>query len=973
MRRWIVVILAAPALLVTAAHDDRDLFEEAERQYLAGSYQVALSRFQELVDQHPLSPYAADARFRSGVALVRLGRYSDAAPVLEALQGEAATVDRLRTAPFWLAIALFHQSELERSAALLRQLVAQPDIQRTNTEVYEQSLWYLARAQIAREQHDAAELPLRRLIGIGGSAADEVPVLLAFVLSKAGDHAAVVELARAYPPAAIGSAVLRNQYRAYHAHALWESGATDAAVALYQVLIEEPELEATVASATLRRLFIAARRRGDLQAMDRYTLAAETSLSTEPQLLADFWLRLGVDNAQRGNHDLADLFLDRVWARGGRGRTATVAALYLSDTRLALGADASGVLEEHLRRDPELPWLVDARLGDLAMAAGRFADAAGRYQTALKSLGAADPSAEDLAALEYPLAYALFRAGDLSRALDRVQEASARLGEAIAATASPAADLTRLRSLILAAQGRSSDALDASAAYLAQVPGDWAAQLDHLRLLYRERRWLELQSRADQLPVAGAPADAVVVARYLSGIAAVAQNRPTEALERLEAIDAGAADEAGLSLINPYVAYYRGWALLQLGRPDAAAAVLREAAQRLGPNEIADRIGVLQGEALFAAGSYRQALEPLAAVPASSPLAARAAYFRAKSYANAGQAADAIAAYRALLQTHRGDALAADAQFELAGVLAANGHAAAAEQAYQVVVDRYPVSPLREDAAFRRGEVLLAAGAPGAEQAFTDYRRRFPEGRLVDAALYWGGVAAARGGETYRAVLLWELLLERPPAMGVAVGGAEQFRGAARSDVAEIYIEQGDYAAALGHLQTLAQEAGQGAAARRARDRANEVRFLLSGLDAREADLAATIDREGGALTATGRQAMLALARIYVLQRDIPDPQALPMLDDLVGSETAETPQALFLTGELHRRRAEPVEAARAFLEVAAVDAGEPDLTATALVRAVEMLLQVGRRSDAVQIHARLAELFPNSEWEEQSRGLLAR
>ena len=149
------------------------------------------------------------------------------------------------------------------------------------------------------------------------------------------------------------------------------------------------------------------------------------------------------------------------------------------------------------------------------------------------------------------------------------------------------------------------------------------------------------------------------------------------------------------------------------------------------------------------------------------------------------------------------------------------------------------------------------ACCPEARAAFDEYRARYPKGKLMDAALYWGGEAAQTSGEGMAAALLWEQL--------IAGFRQSSFRGTAMQQTAEIYAKAGQYAKALDMYTRFISEYPDEARAARADIRLEQVRYLAQGQGDKEAELSAIIARETGDRK---RQATIDLARLYIYSGD---------------------------------------------------------------------------------------------------------
>jgi TolA-binding protein len=273
----------------------------------------------------------------------------------------------------------------------------------------------------------------------------------------------------------------------------------------------------------------------------------------------------------------------------------------------------------------------------------------------------------------------------------------------------------------------------------------------------------------------------------------------------------------------------------------------------------------------------------------------------------------------------------------------------------------FPESSLREEAFYKQGEVLFANGAwAAARTAFDEYRRKFPKGRLVDAALFWGGGAAEQAGEGKAAALLWEQL--------IAGSSESPFRGEGLRKTAEVYAQSREYAKSLQLYTRFIAEYPEEARAARADIRAEQVRYQSEGFGDREAELSAVIARETGAKK---REATIELARLYIYSGEKrAETGYRSLLAVIAEGEPESSARALFLLGEYLYRKGDLQGAARQFLSAAVTMKNDPSFTASALFRATEMMHLAKRPDEVDALVKRLEDGFPGSEWTAKAKNL---
>ena len=96
-----LVLLAAT---VAAQESDIQLFREAERRFESGDYQLALDRYETLLQDYPVSQYVPDAQFRIGVSLYRTGQPEAALEQLARVARRYRSTRYIDYVPFWQGV-----------------------------------------------------------------------------------------------------------------------------------------------------------------------------------------------------------------------------------------------------------------------------------------------------------------------------------------------------------------------------------------------------------------------------------------------------------------------------------------------------------------------------------------------------------------------------------------------------------------------------------------------------------------------------------------------------------------------------------------------------------------------------------------------------------------------------------------------------------------------------------------------------
>lgn len=947
----ICALLVVP-LPVHAARSEADLFAEAESRYLGGTYAAALEAYEGFIEAYPRSSLVPDAYYRRAVTLLRLERWQEASDALREVEARWRATRWIDYVPLWQGIALYHLGSYSLALGSLDRFLAGA----ADADLTPQALLHRGLCLMALGDAAGAEATLGKLMDDWPDAANRsyARVVLGTLFARGGSWDALAELTRELPPEADPwserLALLRSE-------ALWETGRQDEAAGLARGLVASRD--DGIALTAYQRLFAAAESGGDLPAMQSLTQAAEVRFAASPPVLAELWTRTGVASYRRGNRELAEYFLARVWGLRDRTPVSEIAVLYLAEAMIDRddAAAARGVLEAFVASGQPSSGAALMRLGDAALAGGDYAAAAARYAQFLERW----PDSERRTEAGYLLAYSRYRQG-------RFAEAAETVGRFVGQPGPFARDLGRLRVALLKREGRWEEALAQTDALIAGDPQDARARLERMKLLFQLGRVADLPAEADalfkRLPgLATEDPYAWLLASYLRGLGQVARKEWRAAAASLEVVSEAAADRAGLGVIVPWARYYLGWAAVRGGSPERAVAVLDGLVAAWPAHELAQRALFLSGWAQFALKGWTEAAERFsrAASGADRDLAVRSRYLEAKSLQNAGRLAEAAAAFRAMADSVPPTDLSDDALYEYASLSDALGSTTTAAEAFARLARDYPDSPFAEKALFARAEALRKGGRNAdAQAAYALYRRTWPKGSLVDASLYWGGVTAAAAGEPFAAVLVWEQLVASYPE--------SPFRASAMLRTAEVYADARQLPKALELYDRLGAEYPEEALEAGAGIRAEELRYQIAGVGDREAELLARIRAATGTAR---REAQVELARLYVLsgEQKVEDGYRLALQ---VAAEKDPLPasRALAVAAEYLYRKGDLVAAAQKFLDAAASGASDAELAASSIYRAAEMMRLAERPEDVRELVRRLEERFPASPWTVRARKL---
>ncbi len=953
-----IIMLLLPVVSLLAQRTDAELYREAESRFRSKEYAFALDRYGKLIQDYPRSPLIPDAQFRSAVSLFRIGQQNEGLELFQKIQERYSSTRFIVFVPFWIGVIEYNNGNFNAAAKALGTYLeaGEPSLLR-------QARLYLAICENELGEIDSAASQLERLVYDNFDAKSEAYALtfLTSIYVKQGKYSEALELTYSTMASSLGGTdLLRMQL--YRAESLWNTDRRPDARLIYDSLAQAP---VEISSIAYQRLFAYHQVSGDEDALQKVVLDAETELAGYSSILAEFWLRIGIESYLQGKSDLAKSYFQRIWNMRDRIPISGLVAVYLAEIESENEKidEALWYLSSYLEHSSDRRELITYKIGAIHLKAGRLEQAASAFSSFLSEY----PTSGTYAEAAYQNAYSLYRLGNFKPALELTENilSSARGG---ALTSS----FLLLKSVLYKLSGDLEAATKSLQEYLPLNEGDVQARMDLIKLYFRlgDFRMVlaEIEEVLETEPFDDPTSPYFLLARYMYGLAYISQQDYVRAVEILSTLTLDQVRAAELLSIYPYILYYRGWALYRSGNYSRAEEDFSALMDGVPEHDLQPWAAYLAGWCAYIQGDYQQAGTYLLkmARDANEELRTKSEFMYAKTLLKLEKIDEAAILFENIHLGNPRSELSDDALFEYAGALTALEQLDNGVEVYLKVWQEYPGSLLAEESLYRRGEILFSAERyESSRDAFYQYRLRFPKGSLYDAALYWGGLAAYESGEAFGAVLLWEKLIESHQESA--------FRADSLLRTAEIYEDSGDFRKALNFYGELATVYPEEADAVSAGLRSEKLRFLILGQGEQEAELSA-IKSQDGTESQSGRDAVYELARIYIYKSGSKQNLAPELLDVLItqtDTDPVNAAKAHYLYGEYYYRKNELQKAAQSFLQTVLANPADRDLSAQALFRAAEMATFSGNKKDAETLVARIESMFPSSSWVEEGKKLL--
>ncbi|MFW5727372.1 MAG: tetratricopeptide repeat protein [Spirochaetia bacterium] len=956
MKKISILFLCALVCTVQITAQEQRLFREAERRFENGDYQFALSRYKQLMEEYPDSEYIPDAKFREAVIYASLARYRASLDQLQRVAQRYSSTRYFRYIPFWQGYNLYYLQEYSSAKAEFTEfLQAEPK------NLTRDALYYKALCERSLDENEQALDSVKRLYGLYDSPVQNPQMVILFT-SLLVETERYEELYGLYQELDLElfDKAIQQKLSLYKSEALFQQENYSQAEPLYRQLLTASEELKTVA---FKRLYVLYDKTGQDDLQQDVFDQAQTELSGNPELLAEFLLRAGIEHYQSGSYDLARSYLRRIWRTLPKERINGLVPLYLSHIM-----EHEGELEQAVQL---LRGFLDAssdRREELLLALGRLESAREQWNNAagvLESYLAEYPESEYLAQGNYLYAYVLYRLENYRAALAVVQDSFAK-GQ----SGSYDRELLRLRAMLHTELGQYETAVDDLQEYVPRYPQDMEARADLGKLYFQLERYRQLHSLTEELSTEaqGAP---VLELRYIDSLAYLKQGEYAQASQSLNQLEAEQLRASGLEDIIPGFYFFSGWSEYKQIDYSQALEWFRELVEEYPEHEKAVQAQYLAGWAAYADGDFMQAQEFFGKYSRQDIAAARqerGLFMYAKSSSALGKYQDAMMVYQTLYKEHPDSGFADDAMYEYASLLHVQGRSMDAVQTYERLADRYSTSPLCEEALYRRGDILYQLDEyEQARDAYYDHRSRFPEGSLVDVSLYWGGMAALRADEPYGALLLWEKLVEEHED--------SSFYADTLLELARLHTDLGEYQSAVSYYTRYISAFPEKADAEEARQKIETLKRIIGGQSEREAELSVILE-EDGFDAEQGREAALELARMYLYQYPEKNDQAYDYLSEIVEyrqQDQAAAAEAYYLIGEYYNKRTERSQAAEAYARAAVLGSGDDDLVARALLQAAKSAYAAGDIEGARSMVNKLEAEFPHTQWVQEAKQILKR
>ena len=918
---------------------DIQLFNELFSSYNSGFYPGAVEYSNRLINEYPESAYAGAALVIQGECLVRLNEFDEAYVAL--LKAEKSDLDpEIRNhSKFWLG--RFFDAKKEYDVA--------------------QSYYYDYCLNAGEKGQFFAQAILKSA---------NIYYILGEYKNAAMNFEYVVQNGGKYAKSEIYNSILR------YSDSCNKSGQPDKAIALYNKIAKDSvdsvvywglteftgdsyaakkdykkayELyclvlssgEKSLAANALKKAYnISSEHRKEVGAEPGAVLQnAQTALNDSPELLGEFWTRLGIDAFNVGDFSKAVSYFNEA-EKYQSSELMELIGLYraeitagkIIDSKSAEKAEAQLKEAEKLQQQMENPKYVQ----DYYRLFVKYAAYQNHWEDVKKY---AEKAGSNDDSTNYYVALAQFETGDYS---ESAKILSGKNNELFALTLANQQKLKE--SALVYGKSDGKDGL---------TPQE---RLNYSKVLLLSGRYREAQIEANK--------SGLNEGKYILGLAQFntwswpyAEESFSQYLKN--------ADKKNPDQVKPvsYAIFYQGYAQYRQGKAKEAFENLSSFISKYPDHELLWNAQMTAANAAVQMGKFDDAIRSAEAAVKSSRNnddREESVLLCAEIYSDAGYFDNAIKLLSPYSKLKNPFGL--KALYKIAQIYEKMQRPEQADEKYKEAADRFASEKLAEEAMYRRGELYYSLKDYGkALQRFNEYSSKYPNGSFAAASWYFAADCMSKTDNSNRAILQYQALIKRFSETSYVYGSYKK--------LIELYRADGKYSNALENARMLLQRYGDQARNDGIAEVAADLEKLASGKNEAMVAQESEYRKAGGTNTPEGRRAGTELVILYAKSSVTSNDaiklarQLLPLQKKYISSESFWAAQNSEILAQANRAQNKNKTAAEYFLSAAEYYrmSSKGNEAAAALYGAYDAFIAADMAGDANETAKAIKNLYPQS------------
>ena len=812
-----------------------------------GYYPGVVDRTDFLKKNYPESVFINPALVLKGEALVNLGRFAEAVETFHLVIPSMHLGSEDFSKTYYLlgkAYYFLQKNDLALDSFFKACSISEKE---EKYDYYEMSLLYVGRIYFLQKDYEKA-VPLFEYITANGKnftlkTYQEVLQKLFVSYSNTGRYARSIELYEQLNEKDFPKEIY-SFFTMYAAESCEKSNEPQKAYRLYNTLIDNENQNISVAA--LKKAYVVASQNNiNVEPADVLDKITSTKPGSEG-IIADFWVRVGIDSYNTGDFDKARECFELAKASDNAGSVpaedekALIITLY--EARMTLEETKNTEEKITLARKLETQLSVNEE----KYTSSQTKNLSGSYYAfliycrALKNEWRKLPELYEKieapdARTVYLTATAYFRQRDYAKA------------ESIIITDLTENENKLLYASILSKLGKYKEAEAVYEKLYAKKELPPQTTIEYSKVLYKQRKWEAAEKTALE---AKQPQS-----YYLAGLCELNRKKYAAACDYFTKHISSSKEYVGEAV------FYRGYAYYNSGDYKTAYSdfVLfnNKAKEYKATSEMSRNAYNLAAKAALRFGDFDKAsaqAEALILATVDETERYNAAVFCSQIYADKKDYEKAVSTLEPF--TKKQTPTAISALFQIANIYESAGDDEKAEAVYKDIYTDFGKTPEAEEAMYRCGELYYSKGNyRKAEEGFTKYIYSYINGRFSDAAYYFSGESNLKLGDNNRSIMQNETLLSKYPQSIYAYG--------ALKNLVQAYYLEAQYEEALSSAEKLINKNRKQAEADGIVIKAAELKQIVAGTDKRIVEKQSEFTQKGELATEEGRIAGTELVALY--------------------------------------------------------------------------------------------------------------
>ncbi len=952
------------------AETETELFTEINSACTSGSYPAVIEYCEKLEKEYPDSPLNGKAFAYKGESLFKLGRFEEAQTVLErAAELNSKDNQTLVCINYWKGRSCYSLKEYVQSAECFARSSSLFNEGRfTDAETqncFYKSVYFAAKANEALGKTEQIRITAAYVIANGKKySANEYNDSLKMLvkandsLKRFEDTVSLYESIRSLKASGNAESVepVYCYVSLYAGDAYAALGKYSEAASCYNEVLDGKKQE--LAAAALQKAYVNANEHSvQVSETPQEILSkAQTVLKDYPELVAEFWIRLGVESYNNGKWEEAEGYLDNALSNASR-ENRLLSGLYkaqiaLKKNNVNSSSQSISFLDEYSQADNLTE--EDIYYPDYMLAYMRAYGLAEKWNLVKKhALLVPQQSKAFNDEYRYWYALALYKTGDSKNAVPLLSSFTAG-GITDTEQKEIYHDALVLKAVVLA----KNHSIDQAEKIL--------RAMDELNLL-KEKEILDYAKvllLQKNYAAAGKTALRVQNAEgwYIMAVACFNRKDWVSAEMYFKKVIASKNEPLEADTL-----FYGGYSQYRLGKSIEAYNTLNTFIKKYPADEYVWNACMTCANAALEAGKFDDAasqVEKAVKVSKNKLQEQQSVLLCSGIYSDAGKYEKALAVLEPY--TLLSSDFAVQCRFEKAVILAKQKKIEESDELYKTVSVKFKSHPLADDAAYRRGELFYSAkNYAEAINRFEEYRRQFPKGSFIDASYFYEADCCSLLSNSERAIILYLSLINTLPKSSYVYS--------AKKNLMQLYSDGGEYNEALRLAENILAEFPEQSEQEGILKQYTMLKQLASGEDERIVKKRTSFENKGGLTSRKGRIEGTELASMlwknsgYQSEAVSLVTKLLPVQSskENLSSECSYAASNQVILAQSYRNSGDNKNAADAFLTAAqyARMADNSSLACRCLYGAVEAFDSEGLTGDTRESYELMKQLYPDDEY----------